>query len=232
MTKLITKDAGDLYKRWNLPIVEDVSSAVENAKHNKAPSLLTAEQIERIQAQAYKEAYDAGFIKGREDGTVAGASEISQKGKLLDDLLQSLAQPFSQLDADVEQQLVNLSLAVARQLVRRELKTDPAQIVGVIQQALAVLPVGSRDVRVCLHPEDVIVVKDALFQTEAERTWELVGEPGLLRGDCKILTPSSLIDSTLETRLAAIASQLLGGDRGDDVSSSGAKNNESGPASE
>ncbi|VAX02274.1 hypothetical protein MNBD_GAMMA19-2165, partial [hydrothermal vent metagenome] len=188
-------------------MVEDVSGAVANAKDDKAPGLMTAEQIERIQNQAYKEAYEAGFTKGREEGIAAGKDEITRNAQLLDDLLQSLSQPFEKLDEDITQQLVSLSVAIARQLVRRELKIDAAQIVGVVQEAIAVLPVGSRNVKVCLHPDDVRVMHDTRVEMEIERSWELVGDPGLSRGDCRILTETSRIDATLEKRLAAIASR-------------------------
>jgi len=194
-------------------MVEDVSGAVANAKDDKAPGLMTAEQIERIQNQAYKEAYEAGFAKGREEGMAAGKDEITCNAQLLDDLLQSLSKPFEKLDEDITQQLVSLSVAIARQLVRRELKIDAAQIVGVVQEAITVLPVGSRNVKVCLHPDDVRVMRETKVEMEIERNWELVGDPGLSRGDCRVLTETSRIDATLEKRLAAIASRLLGGER-------------------
>jgi len=213
MVKLISKQSTDHYQRWDLPRVEDVSGAVANAKDDKAPGLMTAEQIERIQNQAYKEAYEAGFAKGREEGMTSGKDEISRNGQLLDDLLQSLSQPFAQLDEDVTQQLVSLSVAIARQLVRRELKIDAAQIVGVVQEAVVLLPVGSRNVKVCLHPDDLRGMHDALTSMETGRSWELVDDPGLSRGDCRILTDTSRIDATLEKRLTAIASRLLGGER-------------------
>lgn len=219
MVKLISKKSTERYQRWDLPMVEDVSGAVANAKGDRTPGLMTAEQIERIQKQAFKEAYEAGFTKGRAEGMASGKDEIIRNGHLLDDLLQSLSQPFEKLDDDVTQQLVSLAIAISRQLVRRELKIDATQIMGVVQEAVAVLPVGSRGVKVCLHPNDVKIMRDTLTKTEAERTWELVDDPSLSPGDCRILTETSLIDATLEKRLAAIASQLLGGERGTDKNS-------------
>jgi len=221
MVKLISKKSTDQYQRWDLPMVEDVSGAVANAKDDKAPGLMTAEQIERIQDQAYKEAYEAGFAKGREEGMMSGQDEIAHNARLLDDLLQSLSRPFEKLDDDITQQLVSLSVAISRQLIRREFKTDVAQIVGVVQEAIAVLPVGSREVNVCLHPDDVRVMRDVMTKAKTENSWALVSDSSLSRGDCRILTETSRIDATLEKRLTAIASQLLGGEREADKSSSG-----------
>lgn len=217
MSRIIAKESNSAnYQRWELPMVEDVSGAVANAKEDRVSGLLSAEQIERIQSQAYKEAYDAGFSQGRKEGMASGEAEVNRNLHLLNDLLESLAQPFKQLDDDVEQELIGLSLAVARQLVRRELKTDPAQVVGVVHEALAVLPIGSRDVRVCLHPEDVKLMRDSFSQLEPEHNWSLVDDPSLTRGDCRIITETSQVEATLERRLAAVVSQLFGGDRNDD----------------
>lgn len=213
MSKVISKETTQAYQRWDLPIVEDVSAAVERAKHGKAPGLMTAEQIERIQEQAFKEAYDAGYKKGRQEGMASGKNEVDNKRKILSDLLESLSRPFEDLDEAVEQQLVSLSLAIARQLVRRELKADPGQIVGVVQEALAVLPVGSRDVKVCLHPDDVILVRELMAETESDRNWSFANDPSLARGDCRIITEVSQIEATLERRLTAVVSKLLGGER-------------------
>ena len=213
MSKVISREQTEGFQRWDLPIVEDVSAAVADAKHGNAPGLMTAEQIERIQTQAYKEAYEAGFKKGRAEGQVAGQSEARYKEKLSADMLTSLAQPFEQLDDSVEEQLVSLSLAIARQLVRRELKADPSQVVGVVHEALAVLPVSSQNVKVCLHRDDVAIVREAMAHTEADRTWTLTADPGLQRGDCRIITDVSQIEATLEKRLTAVVTQMLGGER-------------------
>lgn len=219
MSKVISRDTTHGFERWDLPIVEDVSAAVKDAKHGKAPSMMTADQIERIQNQAFKEAYDEGFKTGRLEGMASGSGEVEYKGKLLSEMLDSLAHPFAQLDETVEQQLVSLSMAIARQLVRRELKTDPGQVIGVVHEALAVLPVGSQDIKVCLHPEDLVLMREAIAQSESDRNWSLIDDPSLKRGDCRILTKVSQIDATLEKRLASVASKLLGGEREKDTTS-------------
>lgn len=211
--KVIDKEASGAYERWQLPLVEDVSGAVANAKLDKASGLLTAEKIERIQAQAYKEAYDAGLAKGHEEGLAAGQSEVQRQAALLSRLLDGLSQPFQDLDEQVEQEVVQLALAIARHLVRRELKTDPGQVVGMVKEALSALPVASQSVRILLHRDDVAIVKDALAGNEMERNWSVVEDPTLSPGDCRVLSENSEVDATLERRVAAIVAQLMGGER-------------------
>jgi flagellar assembly protein FliH len=144
-----------------------------------------------LQAEAYKEAFAQGLAEGRE----AGRGEVRTQVERLSAMLHDLTKPFEQLDADVERELLALAMALARQIVRRELKTDPTQIIGIIRDAIAALPVAAREVRVQLHPEDA----------------------AMARGGCQITSTNSRIDARLETRLNTIVSELMGAERHTDV---------------
>jgi flagellar assembly protein FliH len=162
-----------------------------------------------LQAEAHKEAFEQGLAEGRE----AGRAEIRAQVERLAGMFYDLAKPFDVLDAEVERELLTLAMALARQIVRRDLKTDPTQIIGIIREAIAALPVATRDVRVHLHPEDAAVVKEHLAPTENERAWTIIEDPVMARGGCQISTATSRIDARLETRLGSILSELLGTER-------------------
>jgi flagellar assembly protein FliH len=162
-----------------------------------------------LQAEAHKEAFEQGLAEGRS----AGRAEVQAQVDRLAGMFYDLAKPFDALDAEVERELLTLALALARQIVRRELKTDPTQIIGIIREAIAALPVATRDVRVHLHPEDAAVVKQHLAPTENERAWTIIEDPVMARGGCQITTNTSRIDARLETRLGSILSELLGTER-------------------
>jgi flagellar assembly protein FliH len=171
--------------------------------------LATVGGLVDLQAEAHKEAFDQGLAEGRE----AGRADVRAQVERLAGMIDALAQPFEQLDADVERELLTLAMALARQIVRRELKADPSQIIGIIREAIAALPVAAREVRVHLHPEDAAVVRENLATTESERAWVMVEDPIMARGGCRITTATSRIDARLESRLAAILSELLGTER-------------------
>jgi flagellar assembly protein FliH len=162
-----------------------------------------------LQAEAHKEAFDQGLAEGRE----AGRAEVQAQVDRLAGMFYDLAKPFEVLDSEVERELLTLAMALARQIVRRELKTDPTQIIGIIREAITALPVATRDVRVHLHPEDAAVVRQNLAPTENERAWAIIEDPVMARGGCQITTATSRIDARLETRLGSILSELLGTER-------------------
>lgn len=171
--------------------------------------LLTARQLESLQKQAYDEAYAAGLA--------AGQAEARAQVQRLEGMLRLLARPLEELDAQVEEQLVALALAIAKQLIRRELRTDPGQVVAVLREALALLPVGVRDVRVHLHPEDARLVRSLATTPDEQQVWRIVEDPVLTRGGCRIESDSSQIDARVETRIGAVVSRVLGGERSEDA---------------
>ncbi len=187
------------YTPWEPPVMGEPAARVIGAP--------TARQIELLQEQARRE----GFAQGR-------AEALAAVREPLEAVLRALAEPLKTLDDDLEQELLALVMAVARQLIRRELKTDPGEIVACVREALAALPAAARQVRVHLHPEDAGLVKSALHLEgrEAEHGFRLVEDATLSRGGCRVTSETSQIDASLETRLAAVAARLLGGERGDD----------------
>ena len=167
-------------------------------------------------------AYDEAFAQGLEEGRAAGAEQATAEVHRLAALVDSLARPFEDLDEAVEEQLVRLAMVVARKIVRREMRTDPSHVIGVVRDALGVLPVAARDVRVHLHPDDAELVRRHLKPAEGERAWAVVENPVLTRGGCRIETETSRVDASIETRLATLLAAIVGDERSNETSDEGA----------
>lgn len=211
MSKIITQESASDCAAWVLPDVSDLH-ANHVPERSSTGGVLTAKQLEAIQKQAYEE----GFAQGHQEGTAAGQTHMQARARRLDQLMATFAAPFAALDERVEQELVALTIAIARQLVRRELKTDPGQIVAVVREGLAALPVAAQNLRLHLHPEDAALVRAALSLSEGEHAWRIIEDPLQNRGGCQLMTDTSRIDASVETRLAAIIATVLGGEREQD----------------
>jgi len=167
-----------------------------------------------------REAFDRGFAEGREAGLAAAQQEqqsaqvdIAARVQQLDEMLQFMARPVEQLDRAVQLQLASLAGAIARHLVRREIKTHPDEIVAVIRETVALLPVSARDVRVHLHPDDARLVRERLTEVTGDRAWGIAEDPMLARGGCRVTSENSMIDAQLEQRLGAAIATVLGDTR-------------------
>ncbi|GMQ88307.1 MAG: hypothetical protein BMS9Abin08_1543 [Gammaproteobacteria bacterium] len=204
MSKVISGTAVADCQTWHVP-------EVQPGQAGNQP--VTARRLEEIQEQARQEGFQQGLQQGRE----SGREELLSRARQLEQILKTLDKPLEELDDSVEQQLAQLAMLVARQLVRRELKTDPEQVIGIVREALAVLPVAARDVQLVLNPEDAGIVREALSLHEGEQAIRIVEDPVQSRGGCRVMTRTSQIDATIETRLNSVIAGVLGGQRHSDI---------------
>ncbi|MGC3979892.1 MAG: flagellar assembly protein FliH [Steroidobacteraceae bacterium] len=190
---------------WAPPVVDG-----PRAQRRQRPTLGELEEVEKI-------AWEEGYAKGQAAGLAAAEkdikrrnAELDQRAKQFDDVLRTLASPLEQLDAEVETQMVTLAFAIAKHIVRRELREDPAQVIAVVREAVNQLPLAQRNVRVHLHPLDAAIVRERLAEPQSERAWTLVEDPVMARGGCRVSTENAQINARLETRLATMLNHLLG----------------------
>jgi len=179
------------------------------ANRRNKPTLSELEDVERA-------AWDEAYAKGLEAGRTAGEQEIRKRFEQVTSIeliLNALAKPLQQLDKDVETQLVSLAFAIAKHVVRRELRIDPSQVIAVVRETVNLLPLAQRNVRVHLHPDDARLLRERLAEPQSERAWSIVEDPVTARGGCRVSTDNSQIDARLETRLAAIFAHLMGDER-------------------
>ncbi len=185
--------------RWDVPAIDG----------GEGKGYLTAGRLEALQKDAYEEAWQ----KGHEDGLAAGEAAARERVERLDELLVALARPFDELDDQIEKQLVDLAMTVVRQLFRREIKQNPSHVIGVVREAIQLLPVASRNVRVHLHPDDAALVRDTLSPAEGDLAWSIVEDPLTARGGCRVTTDNSQIDATAESRLNGLIRSIVGDER-------------------
>jgi len=172
----------------------------------------TSGQIEKVRKQAYQE----GFQQGQRDGMAAGKEEHKIKAQNLDMIIKSLSAPLSDLDEQVIDEIVTLAMTIARHMIRRELKADPGEVIAVVREALGSLPVATRNISLYLNPEDVILVREALSLSGDGESYKIIEDPAMARGGCRVVSDTSQVDASIEKRLTALVTQLMGGEREND----------------
>ncbi|MEM7563251.1 MAG: flagellar assembly protein FliH [Pseudomonadota bacterium] len=193
--------------KWQAPVMDGDPNQVVRHRKEPAASIPTANEIESWRLQAEEEGFQQGMAKANE------------QAERLRELIEFLEHPLQSLNEDIENQLTQLAVTLAQQLVRRELKVEPGEIVGLIRDSVRLLPGNTRNISIQLHPEDAALVRNALSleSSEDEPSWKLIEDPMITRGGCQIKAPPSTINATLESRLSALAASVLGGEREQDV---------------
>jgi flagellar assembly protein FliH len=196
--------------RWDLPSVEGAPLPRPGQKGVNVMHLTIVE----------REAWEHGFKDGHVEGVRKGEAELAKriaevdvKLAALDAIMGALAKPLEDLDQQVETELTRLTLTIAKHLVRRELKMDPTQVIGIIRHTVSLLPLSARKIKIHLHPDDAAIVREKLARATGEQEWQLAEDPLMARGGCRLTTENSSVDARFEASVAAALTGLLGDDR-------------------
>jgi len=179
-------------------------------------------QAEKLIAAAQKEAADIRK-KAEQDGKQAAfaAAEkiLDQKvGKKLETLLPALAKVVTELQHarldwlnHWEQQAIHAAAAMAARIVRRQLPQMPEVPLTLVREALE-LAAGSPHVRIGLHPQDFETLRgqiEPLVKSLSRAAHaEIVADPQVTPGGCKLETQHGVIDQQFESQLSRIEEEL------------------------
>ncbi|MBX9848173.1 MAG: flagellar assembly protein FliH [Rhodocyclaceae bacterium] len=162
--------------------------------------LPTAEDVEQIYQQARDEGYRVGFNEG-EQAALVEAQKITA-------LVDKLETALGQIDATVAEELLALSLEVARQVVRETVRLQPESILTVVREALLQLP--HQHATIYLHPEDIALVRQHSGDQLNHAGHRLQEDATLQRGDCQIEAGNTRVDATLANRWQRVVAGLGG----------------------
>ncbi|MBZ8142536.1 flagellar assembly protein FliH [Rubrivivax gelatinosus] len=174
------------------------------------------------QKRGWREGYDAGAAQGREDGwntglALAGDSAEQELQRRLQERLAELAAPLAAAvaalqaahednQAALRREMVELVGRVARQVVRCELALQPGQILKLVDETLATMPPPHESVEVRLNPEDLRRIED--IDAEGARRWQLLADPRLAPGECRVRSGRREADAGCRQRLDAVMEQV------------------------
>lgn len=192
---VIPKEKLSAYQRWELR-----SFDAAGGNRDAAALLPTAEQVERICEQAREESHAAGYAQGK--------AQAQAEAERLQALLGNLERELQRLDQHVAQDLLALSLDVARQMLCQAFKVRPELVLPVVQEAIRCLPHVNQHAHLILHPDDAALVRSHRGEQLAHSDWKIIEDARIERGGCRVETGSAQIDATVSSRwqrvLAAI----------------------------
>lgn len=165
-----------------------------------AVKLPTAAEVDAIYNQARDEGYRVGFNEGQQKA-LAEAQKLAAVVQKLDAALQGM-------EETVAEELLALSLEVARQVVRESVRLQPEAILAVIQEALLQLP--HQHAVIYLNPEDAALARSQLGEALAHAGHRIQDDPALTRGDCIVDAGNTRVDASLAHRWQRVVAGLGG----------------------
>lgn len=129
----------------------------------------------------------------------------------LDQVIEDLGRAKQGWLANWEKQAIHLATAIAGRILRRELEQTPEVTLPLVREALE-LAEGSTNIRVLLSPKDMETLGEQVEQlaTSISRLGptEIVADPTLAPGGCRVETQRGVIDNSFEAQLDRIEEEL------------------------
>lgn len=188
---------------WEIASFEGDPHAAKQARH-AGVSLPTIEQISAIQEQARQEGYQAGHAEGYAHGQQKAALETSRLRKLAD----AFTTQVGQADERISQQVLDLSIDLARAILKTALAVRPELVIPIVKEAVRYLPAMQQPALLFLNPDDAALVKDRIGDELDKLGWQVADDAHLVRGGCRVETANNQIDASLPTRWQRLAASL------------------------
>jgi flagellar assembly protein FliH len=186
-------DSGKLtaWQRWELPAFEAGRELALDV------GLPTAADLEQIHQQSRDEGQQAGYVEGQQRGYAEGLLQAAGQNQRWSDLMGVLEQ---QVDEKVTQELMGLSLDIARQVIQQSLNVQPELLLGMVREAIGSLPVFNQAAHLLLNPDDAAMVRERMGEQLSHSGWKILEDTRMQRGGARLETANSQIDASVEAR--------------------------------
>ena len=150
-----------------------------------------------------EEAFRAGVHQGESTARQNAAAAVDEQIRALARTAAEIASLRQKIRHETERELVELSLAIARRILHRELTIDPEALAGLIKAAVQKIDLRETH-RLRTHPDHMAAVTRHLAQIGAPVRIEVVADARLERGAAVFETSRGALDASADTQLAEI----------------------------
>ncbi|MGC8782898.1 MAG: type III secretion system stator protein SctL [Armatimonadota bacterium] len=168
-------------------------------------------QADQMRQDAVRKGYEEGLQLGREEGLRHYQQAIEALGSEVQKLVDAILAERQRLWEEMEPQVVDLVLEIARKVLREEIQARREATLSIIKHALRRV-VDTEHVRIRVHPDDLRIARehreDFLAVCDGVKQIEIVDDQRVGGGGCIIETPSGTIDASLRTQIQSVEKSL------------------------
>jgi flagellar biosynthesis/type III secretory pathway protein FliH len=176
------------------------------------PEVVAEEERARMEV-----ALDEAYMKGLEDGIAQGKTqarhELASALSVANEVVDGVRAMHGEWAATLQETLAAVSVAIARQLVDREIKADPEVMGQLVRQGLAHFP-ADQTVRIRVSPRDLVAISGAdagESRITGSRNARWVADENIESGSFIIDGPERVLDGRLDKALERIIRSLTDG---------------------
>ncbi|MCL6476258.1 MAG: type III secretion system stator protein SctL [Firmicutes bacterium] len=168
-------------------------------------------QADQMRQDAVRKGYEDGLQIGREEGRREYQQAIANLQSEVQKLVDALLAERQRLWEEIEPQVIELVLEIARKVLREEIQARREATLSIIKHALRRVA-DTEQVRIRVHPDDLQIARehrsDFLAVCDGVRHIEIVDDQRVGGGGCIIETPSGTIDASLRTQMQSVEKAL------------------------
>lgn len=195
MSKDDHTDKAKVVSIWRTPrLIEDTSEQKDSP-----------DKEEQLNNSAYNEARSEGYAAGIE----AARRENEANREMLNAYLKALSQPFEEQNSQLAESIASLAGKIAKNLIGKELSTNHESFMTIVQTAVNALGNSAKAIQIHLHPQSAEYIREQIIDDDDKACWEIVDDPSMSIGDCKVSCDNSTVDSDLDDRIDLIIAQFL-----------------------
>lgn len=208
-SNVIPKEQLTAYQRWEMASFGDDRPSQQNTVAQlEAAQQRAAEELLRMREEARQQGYAEGFNQGHAEGTQAGRMEAARETTQIRQVAAAFSAELTQVNDAVADDMLNLSLDLAKAMLKTALRLRPELVLPVVNDAIRYLPSVQQPALLVLHPQDAAIVRSHMMDELEKAGWRITEDPQIERGGCRVETASNQIDATLPVRWQRIADAL------------------------
>ncbi|WP_310176044.1 FliH/SctL family protein [Neobacillus niacini] len=169
-------------------------------------------KLDEMSAEVKQQGYQEGFELGKQEGETFVLKEYNEKLAQIQHLLQQAYEEKEAIIAEAEPFLLELSFAIASQVIKQELTSYPEKFVELIKQNIHRVK-EKEAITVCVHPDDFEFVqserKHLLAVVNGETEIKIIPDHSVSPKGCMIRTAYGSVDARIDTQLEEIKKVVL-----------------------
>lgn len=213
----IPKEQLTAYQRWELASFDEPPPEVRAAEELEARIKKATEEA-RLAAYAagLEEGRSAGFAEGKAQGQEQGYAEglaqgraqaAEERARMLE-VAQVFSDEIAHANERIASDILDLSLDVAKAMLKNALKVRPELVIPVIGEAIRYVPSLQQPALLFLHPEDAELANTLMGEELSKAGWRVVADNQIERGGCRVDTATNQIDASTTSRWQRISATL------------------------
>lgn len=195
----IKEDYGNLELKDNLLHLRQVEGKVES-------SSLTEISTEEIRRNSYQ--------KGFEEGSQKERKKVVEIMAILEKIVKDLEVKKEVMLNEMKEKIVEIAIATAKKIIKKEIKEDSETIVRVVREALKRIR-HAQKITIKVNPQDWMKLKEVqpelLSSSLREGSIYIEKDEAIARGGSLVETDKGIIDARIERQIDEVDKALSGG---------------------